>query len=524
MRAGDQNFISKKNKSLASWLRICVYQDYKFDNRKAFEVHHSKQTESVAQRQMTLDLGLSKKVVQNFDGGQICSDGGLLILRKADDRLGLSKNASYCVKDTRQPEYVSHSIENLFRQRIYAIAAGYEDCNDAARLRTDAMHRLAVGYEPDSAHFLASQSSLSRFESRADAETNKALQSLLILTYVKSQKRRPKVVRLAMDTTCDEVYGYQQKSFWNGYYSTYCYAPLLIFTDDGFPLCALLRPGNPSPIDDALRMLKRIIKELRMFWPGVSIELTADAAFNSPEIFEFCENNDVIYFIAAASHNGLAYYSEELVKKCKKEFEEFGFEAPQLKKYGRPVNPKDRHRIWRQNEERIRFSTKEEGRMQENFEADLRIRKYGECTYKAREWKIERRFIYRVEQTKEGSDVRFVVTNSQTAQKLYDDKYCRRARCENWIKDLKTYLKSDRTSCQEFEHNQFRLLLHTFAYILIWETRKKARLREMTVHTFQLQVLKIGVMVRVKAREIALHLASDFAWRKQFESAWHALC
>lgn len=489
-------------------------------------MHHFKQTESTAQQQMTLDLGLSRKIVQTFDGGAVCSDGGLLILRKADERLRLCVNASLCIKDERQQGHVSHTTVNLFRQRVYGIAAGYEDCNDAARLKADAMHRLALGVEPDSERMLASQPSLSRFESRADAETNKALQSLLVLTYVKSQKKKPKVVRLAMDTTCDEVYGYQQLSFWNGYYNTYCFAPLFIFTDDGFPLCALLRPGNPSPIDDALRMLKKVIKELRMFWPGVKVELTADAAFNSSEIFEYCETNDITYFIAAASHNGLTYYSEPLVNQCKKEFEEFGFESPELKKYGVLKNPKERQRIWRQHEERRRFSSKEEGRMQEHFESDLHVRKYGECTYKAREWKIERRFIYRIDYTKEGPDVRFVVTNSRAkgARKLYDDKYCKRARCENWIKDLKTYLKCDRTSCQEFEHNQFRLFLHTFAYILIWETRKKAQFREMTVHTFQLQVLKIGVLVQTKARTIALHLASEFAWKKQFETAWHALC
>ncbi|MBC7997514.1 MAG: IS1380 family transposase [Leptolyngbya sp.] len=473
---------------------------------------------------MTLDLGLSRKIVQEFDGGEVCTDGGLLILRKADDYLRLTENASYCIKETRLPSQVLHSTRRLFQQRVYSIAAGYEDCNDAGKLRGDAMHRLALGYEPDSETCLASQPSLSRFEARADADTNKALQSLLVHTYIRSQKKKPKVVRLAMDTTCDEVYGYQQMSFWNGYYETFCYAPLLIFTDDGFPLCALLRPGNPNPIDDALRMLKKIVHEIRLSWPGVSFELTADAAFNSSEIFEYCEANDITYFIAAASHAGLTYYSQDLVQKCRKEFEKSGIESPELKKYGMLKDPKERQRIWRQREERIRFSTKEQGRMQERFENDLHIRKYGECTYRAREWKKERRFICRVDYTEKGPDVRFVVTNSRlkSARKVYEEKYCRRARCENWIKDLKTYLKSDRTSCQEFDANQFRLLLHTFAYILIWETRKKARMPEMTVHTFQLQVLKIGVLIQARSRKIALHLASGFVWKEQFRQAWNA--
>lgn len=487
-------------------------------------MHHFKQTNTNAQGQMSLDLGFSRKIVQDFDGGEVCSDGGLLILRKADDHLRLTENASYCIKEDRLPSQIQHTTRKLFQQRVYGIAAGYEDCNDAGKLKSDAMHRLAVGYEPDSSNLLASQSSLCRFEGRADAETNNALQSLLIHTYVRRQKKRPKVVRLAMDTTCDEVYGFQQMSFWNGYYSTYCYAPLFIFTDDGFPLCALLRPGNPNPIDDALRMLKKIVRELRLSWPDISFELSADAAFNSPEIFEFCEKNGITYFIAAASHTGITYYSYELVKKCKKEFAEFGFQSPELKKYGVLKDPKERQKIWRQNEERLRFSSKEEGRMQENFERDLHVRKYGECTYKAKEWSKERRFIYRIDYTNQGPDVRFVVTNSKlkAARAVYEDKYCRRARCENWIKDLKTYLNSGRTSCQEFAANQFRLLMHTFAYILIWETRKRARLPEMTVHCFQLQILKVGVLVQSRARKIALHLASSFIWKDPFRKAWLA--
>jgi hypothetical protein len=487
-------------------------------------VHHSKPAAEKQQGQMTLDLGLSRNVVQEFDGGAICSDGGLLILRKADLYLGLTENASFCIKDARRPEYVLHSIRDLFRQRIYGIAAGYEDCNDAGRLRDDAMFKLALGLEPDSKKSLGSQPMLFRFEAMADAETNSALQSLLVHTYVRSQKKTPKVIRLSMDTTCDPVHGYQQMSFYNGYYQTYCYAPLFIFTDDGFPLCALLRPGNPSPIDDSLRMLKRLIKELRLSWPAVAFELTADAAFNSQEIYDFCEKNKVTYFIAAAGHSGLTYHAHDLVKKCKKEFDEFGFESPELKKYATVKNKQVSERIRRQREERIRYSSKKQGRMQEHFEDDLRVRKYGECHYQAKEWTKARRFIFRIEHTSAGPDVRFVCTNSplKSAKDVYEKRYCRRARCENWIKDLKTYLKADRTSCQEFDANQFRLLLHTFAYILIWETRNKAKLRAMTVHTFQLQVLKIGVLIRATTRKIRLHLASDFVWKDQFRQAWFA--
>lgn len=481
-------------------------------------MNKSKTNSGDKQGQMTLDLPNLKPVEQDFDGGQVCSDGGLLLLRKADERLDLATLASFAIADKRRPDAVKHTTVDLIRQRVYGIAAGYEDCNDAAKLRTDTMHQLALG----KAESLASQPSLSRFENLADSATNAALQKLLVHLFVKRHKKAPKVLRLAMDTTCDEAYGQQQMIEFNGYYETYCYAPLFIFTEDGYPLCALLRPGNPNPINDAIRMIKQIVREIRLSWPDVRIELTADAAFAGSEMFNFLEDLGLVYFIAAASHSGLSYHAQNLVFQCKKEFDEFGFESPELKKYATLTNPADRHRAWKRREETRRFATKQEGRMQELFEAELHVKKYGEFQYGAREWRSERRFIFRVDYTMQGPDTRFVVTNYQgsTAKKIYEDRYCPRCQCENWIKDLKLYLHSGRTSCQEFEANQFRVFLHTFAYILIWEIRKRARLRAMTVETFRLQLLKVGVLVKENARRFRLHLASEFPWQDQFRIAW----
>jgi Transposase DDE domain group 1 len=272
-------------------------------------------------------------------------------------------------------------------------------------------------------------------------------------------------------------------------------------------------------------MLKKIFAELRLVWPQTRIELTADAAFGSSEMFNFLEDSNVTYFIAAIGHAGLSYHAQELVYKCKKEFDEFGFQSPELKKYGLLVNPNDRRKAWKRREERIRANSKEEGRLQEFFEGDLHVRKFGEFMYRSREWRCERRFIARIDYTMMGPDTRFVVTNCKGsyAKKLYESKYCSRAQCENWIKDLKRYLVSGRTSCQEFEANQFRLFLHVFAYILIWEVRKRAQLPPMTVETFRLQVLKIGVLVKEASRRVNLHLATEFAWRDQFRIAWHHL-
>jgi hypothetical protein len=478
----------------------------------------SKQKNASAQGQMRLDLPNLKPIEQDFDGGRVCSDGGLLLLRKADQALDLCAMASFAIRDTRRPGAVKHEVVDLLRQRVYAIAAGNEDCNDASRLRFDAMHQLAVGKD----EALASQPSLSRFENSADAVTNAALQRLLVHAYIRRAPKAPKVLCLAMDTTCDEAYGRQQMIQFNGFYETYCYVPLFIFTEDGFPLCALLRPGAPNPIEDAMRMIKQVVREIRLSWPHTRIELSADAGFADGELFDLLEDLNITYFVAAAGHAGYAYHAQELVFKCKQEFDEFGFQSPELKKYAMLKTPEDRKKALKRKEEAMRYSTKEEGRMQEIFEAELHVKKYGEFQYRAREWRQKRRVIFRVDYSMTGPDTRFVVTNlrGSSSRKIYEDRYCPRCQCENWIKDLKLYLSSGRTSCQEFEANQFRLFLHTFAYILTWEVRKRGCIKAMTVETFRLQFLKIGVLVKETARKFTLHLASEFPWQEQYRLAW----
>lgn len=171
---------------------------------------------------MRLDLGKGKRIEAKFDGDGICADGGLLLLRKADEQLELTELAAFCIGDSRRADLVKHKLVALLRQRIYAIAAGYEDCNDAAKLSGDLMHKLALGFQPQERHRLASQPTLSRWENSVDTPALTALQKLLVHTYIRNHKRRPKVIRLSMDTSCDEVHGYQQLSFYNGFYETYC--------------------------------------------------------------------------------------------------------------------------------------------------------------------------------------------------------------------------------------------------------------------------------------------------------------
>ena len=482
----------------------------------------SKLNELTAQALKRREFGTSKTIEVSFDGDWVSSDGGILLLRKADEKLELCELAALALGDSRRLDLVKHPIVSLLRQRVYGVACGYEDCNDATELAFDPIHNLALGHVPSENHRLASQPTLSRFENAVDTPALKALQRLLVTLYVRQNKKRPRIVRLSMDTTHDEVHGYQQLSFYNGFYETYCYTPLFIFADDGFPLRAQLRAGNASPAEQAVRALQEVVHELRLAWPGIPIELTADAGFAVPELYEYCETNGVTYFVGTRRHNGLDYHVQDLVSKTRERFEGFGANAEPLKKYGYLADPRSRRRAWRQREERIRFATKQEGRMQEHFEEPQGIRLYDEFLYQSREWSCSRRHIVRCEYTTEGPDLMFVVTNAKSgnARKLYEDRYCKRARCENWIKDMKTYLKCDRTSCQEFAANQFRLLIHTFAYMLLWSVRKTSGIGSTTMQTVQLRLMKVGVTVRELANKVVLTLSRYCSAVHYFEKAW----
>lgn len=484
----------------------------------------SKRNRTQEQEQMTLDLGVGKIIEANFDGGRISTDGGLLLLRKADDMLELTETAALCLTESRREDALRHTNLNMLRQRVNGIAPLYVDCNDAQFLRHDDMQKLAVGRLP-SGEPLASQPTLSRFENSVDEVSLKALQEVLVHAYVRMHKGKPpKSVRLQIDTTCDKTHGSQQLTFYNGFYETDCYVPLFVFTEDGFPLAALLRAGNAAPGDGALRMLKMVTKNLRMSFPGIEVEVAADAAFALPQMYDWCEDNNVTYYIAIKGNAGLDYHTKELVVLCK-DLYDLDNPNPSGPLVQGQLSEAERYAKWRRDEERKRFASKAEGRMQEIFEEEERIiRVFHEFRYDAREWRYQRRIIARIQFSKGGSDVRYVVTNSTkgNSQAVYE-KYCLRARCENWIKDLKNYLSCDRTSCQEFNANQFRLLEHAFAYALLWVVKRAAGMEDATVETIRFRLLKIGVQVTENARKVSLRLASQHPCQDEFRRAWQRL-
>jgi hypothetical protein len=497
------------------WLRICVYEDR--DRANTGDDFLTQCTEGQPELQLRFDCGLGKPVVGTFDAGQVSSDGGLMLVRGVDERLRLSEQISYCLADSRQEGKIKHSVVSQIRQRLNMIAAGYEDLNDADKLAHDGMHKIVAGRNPETDLDLASDATLGRLENSRTEEELTFLQELLVHVFIQQQRTTPKRIILDMDTTCDEVHGYQQLSFYNGFYKTYCYTPLFIFAGS-FPLAAVLRAGNAAPAEGGVRALKPVIAALRKAWPEVVIDLRADAGFSTPELYKFCEEVGIYYYIGLKPNGHTHLKARPLISRAKTEF---------MKLHG-PVEElttkqakKKRKEKWRRKEERIRFASKEQGRMQEHFEDEdeHRTRLVGDIDYQADSWKINRRVIARCDYTAEGADIRYIVTNYMGGRPkwIYEDKYCKRGQCENYIKELKA-LKCDRLSGQEFPTNQFRLLMHTFAYILI-DGLKKLLPREnstISVETVRNRLIKIAVVVKETARQIRLHWTSHSPWESQF--------
>lgn len=473
----------------------------------------TKCTKPAEELQLRFDFGLGKPIIGAYTGGEISSDGGLPLVRLADERLRLTEHMALCLGEKRDSAYVRHQLRELLRQRVYAIACGYEDANDAGRLRADPVFRCAAG--SDFVRQLASQPTISRLETSVTKQENGFLQGSLVHTYIRSHKKAPRKVIIDIDTTCDEVHGYQQLSFYNGFYGTDCYIPLFAFDQDGYPLLAVLRPGNYAPAEDVAKAVKPVIEALRAAWPTTQIELRADAAFCNRDIYRICEDSAVTYFIGLKSNHALRCATKGLVAKAKKDFEDvFG-----------PANA-PRGTLWRKREERLRFSSKQEGRMQEVFEREKRVRLVGEVQYSARSWDRERRVICRADYTEEGAELRFVVTNARRGRPrwIYEEKYCKRGQCENWIKEMKA-LKCDRLSCQEFESNQFRLLLHAHAYILLREMRSRlpSHQRALSVESLRNKFIKVGVLVRESARQVWLQWSSAYPEKQQFAFMYEQL-
>jgi len=421
-----------------------------------------------------LDFGIlhRKPIEGRFDAGDISSDGGLMLLARMESELGLLQELSNCLTDTRQSSKVVHRLPELLTQRVYQIVCGYEDCNDADDLRHDPILKLCVGRLPDSQPALASQPTLSRFENSIDVDDLWAMASVFVDVFISQYaESKPEQIILDFDATDDPTHGQQQLSGFHGYYDTHCYLPLIVTAQvDGGPhelLATLLRKGKCHAGHRATAVLKLLVKRLRAQWPSVQIVIRGDSGFAKPRLFDWCERNGVKYLIGLVTNSRLVTLGERYMAIARAEYAETG----------------------------------------------EKVRHVHEGPYKADSWPYYRRVLIKSEVMDNGENPRFVVTNLYGLPGDLYDLYAMRGDMENRIKELKRDLAIDRTSCHRFVANQFRLLLHGAAFVLMSFLRKLLAGTELAtaqVCTLQRKLLKVGVLVTESFRRVRLAFASSY--------------
>lgn len=440
---------------------------------------------SVPQGVLFEDL-FSRPVQVQFDRPRASSDGGAVLLKAADRRLGLLERLAGCLDDPRQPGKIRHELAELLSQRVFALACGYPDGNDAARLAHDPVHQLLVGRDPQANDSLASQPTLSRFENSMGARVLFQMGEALADTVLERQQHRlrgrARRITLDLDVTDDPTHGAQQLSFFNGFYDTWCYLPLLAFVSfdresEQSLVAAVLRPGNARPQLAVLGVIRRLVDRLHGAFPKARVLVRLDAGFASPELFDWLDAQPRLDYVVALAKNSV------------------------LERLARPVTRLVRHRS---------RATRESER------------EYGALFYSARTWPRPRRIVVKAEILRPPgktpkTNLRFLVTNlSDPARKVYERVYCPRGDVENRIKELLNDLALGRTSCSRFRANQFRVLLTATAYALFQELRHHAsgtKLARAQVVTLRDMLLKIGAEVVASVRRIVVHLPTSAPYR-----------
>jgi hypothetical protein len=402
-----------------------------------------------------------------FDGGRLTSDGGLPWLAEAEERVGICAALAACIPEWRRL-HIHHALEALVRQRVFQIACGYEDQNDANTLRTAPLLKLVCGRRPERDPDLASQPTLSRLENAVDRHACRRLAHALLAVYLRARAQDgvPTHILLDIDSTDDPTHGAQEGSRYHGYYRQHMYHPLLIF--DGHTdqlITALLRPGDAHASRGVLSVLRVLVPLLRARWPGVQIELRADSGCAVPALYAYCEREGITYTIGLIPNSRLETVAAPLLAQA--------------------------HAVQAQTGGKVRL--------------------VDETAYQAGSWERERRVVYKAEALAKGPTTRFVVTSRPDDPKALYDFYVDRGLPELWIKDLKRACSAERLSDCRFWANQFRLLLYAAAYWLL-DTLRRWLCRQgyppLQLDTLRLRLLKIGGRVRDLCTHVHLHLAS----------------
>jgi hypothetical protein len=411
-----------------------------------------------------------RKVNADFGGGEITSDAGVMLLSEVDKKLNLTQRIGRVLNDPRCQGKCKHSLLDLLRQRVYALALGYEDLSDHYTLRTDTALQTAVGRDTD----LGSSSTLCRFENRVDADMLWQISTILVDVFIESFKKPPKELILDFDCTDDPVHGHQIGRFFHGYYDCHCFLPLYVFSGKHL-LGAYLRPSNIDPAKGAWAILKLLSDRFRQLWPDVRIVFRADSGFCRHRMFNWCDRNDIDYIVGIAKNDRLLEKAQKLMDQARLEF----------------------------------TATSQKQRL------------FADLQYGAHSWKYTRRVIVKAEHNRRGSNPRFVVTNiSGQAGRLYDQLYCARGEAENRIKEQQLDLFSDRTSCMNWLPNQMRVLLSAVAYTLIEAIRRLAlygtHMASARCQSIRLKLLKIGAVITRNTRRVRLMLSSAYPYQHLF--------
>jgi len=430
-------------------------------------------------KRLLLFKGLSnKKIEADFNGGEVSSDGGLLFLREVENQIGLISKMTDSLRDRRHPGYIKHQLIELFKQRVFQIACGCEDGNDSNELRKDPIMKIACERLPDDEKALASQPTISRFENSLSRTDLYRIAEVFVDVFIQSYSEPPEGIILDIDDPDDPAHGNQQLSLFNAYHGHYCYMPIHIYEgQSGKLITTALRPGKRPTGKQIVSILKRVVKRIRQAWPEVGIILRGDSYYSCPAVFDFCEDNNMKYVLGFKPLSPLVREVNSLVKQASQRFEQ------------------EKHPV----------------------------RMFTETLYKAKSRPKARRVIAKVKYNAFGSNTRFIITNLEHWNRrfIYQTVYSGRGTMELMIKEHKNHLLSDRTSCTSFSANQFRLFLHSAAYVLLHTFRalhlKGTEWASAQFDTIRLRIIKIGARIRQPSRKIRIHLPTSFPWRGELQ-------
>ena len=446
----------------------------------------------------------NREVIAHFDGGDISSDAGGLLLREVEQRTGILKQLAGCFTDYRKPEWIEHPVQDLLAQRVYGMCLGYEDLNDHDHLRADPALAVMVGKadpkgeqrieSQNRGKALAGKSTLNRLElAKATAERYKkivmnpeAIDRMMIEQFLDAHPRAEKQIILDMDATDDPIHGHQEGRFFHGYYDCYCYLPLYIFCGE-FLLSAKLRTSDVDPAKGALEDLKRVISQIRQRWPRVHILVRGDSGFCRDAIMTWCERQGIDYVFGVAKNPRLLKEIEAEMKAAEAEYVQSGEAVRKFKNF--------------------RYRTLKDT------------------------WNRSRRVVAKAEHLEKGSNPRFVVTSLPQHQFpapiVYETLYCARGDMENRIKEQQMGLFADRLSTESIRGNQFRLYCSSAAYMLMHALRrlalKETELENAQCMTIRLKLLKIGAQIEVTVRRVWFRFAAGYPYKQAFEQAFNNL-